>query len=198
MAREVHDELGQVLSTLKIDLSWLKKRLPADREDLAQKAGSILELIDSTIDIVQNITSELRPLVLDDLGLAAAIESEAGKFEERTGIKCETSVEDMPLDPSVSATVFRVFQESMLNVARHADASRVNISLKAREGSLEMDIKDNGTGITEETVATPTSFGLMGMRERIFAIGGNLDITGKHNMGTLVSVKVPLNRTQRP
>jgi signal transduction histidine kinase len=196
VAREVHDELGQVLSTLKIDMSWLKKRLPEEREELTQKAGSMLGLIDSTIDIVQNITSELRPLVLDDLGLAAAIESEVGKFEERTGIKCETRVEDMALDTSVSATVFRVFQESMLNVARHADASRVSISLKAREGSLELDIKDNGIGITEEALATPMSFGLMGMRERILAIGGTLDIAGKHNMGTLISVQVPIKRNK--
>jgi signal transduction histidine kinase len=130
--------------------------------------------------------------VLDDLGLAAAIESEAEKFEVRTGIRCETSAEDLPLDLSVSATVFRVFQESMLNVSRHADASRVSISLKASDGSLELAIKDNGRGITEEDIGAPTSFGLMGMRERILAIGGNFEIKGTHNMGTLVSVKVPL------
>jgi signal transduction histidine kinase len=195
VAREVHDELGQVLSTLKIDLSWLKKRLPEEREELTQKAISMLELIDSTIDIVQNITSELRPPVLDDLGLAAAIESEAEKFGERTGIKCEVSVEDFPLDLSVSATVFRVFQESMLNVARHADASRVGISLKVSDGSLEMAIKDNGRGITEEDIGAPTSFGLMGMRERILAIGGKVELKGSHNMGTLVTVNVPLKGT---
>jgi signal transduction histidine kinase len=192
VAREVHDELGQVLSTLKIDLTWLKKRLPEDREELVQKAASMRELIDSTIDIVQNITAELRPLVLDDLGLAAAVESEAGKFQERTGIRCEATVEDVSIDLALSAAVFRVFQESLLNVVRHADASRVSIELKAEDATLKMTIKDNGKGITSDEVGAPTSFGLMGMRERILALGGTVEIEGKHNMGTLVSVSIPI------
>jgi two-component system sensor histidine kinase UhpB len=192
VAREVHDELGQVLSALKIDLSWLQKRLPEDRTDIVEKARSMRELIDSTIDIVQNITAELRPLVLDDLGLQAAVESEIEKFKERTGIRCEVTVDDFAIDPSLSAAVFRVFQEALLNIVRHADASRVSIELKAEDRTLKMTIKDNGKGITSAEAGAPTSFGIMGMRERILALGGRVEIDGKHNMGTLVTVSLPL------
>ena len=195
VAREVHDELGQALSLLKIDLSWLRKRLPEDQGQLHVKANSMIELIDSTIDTVQNITEELRPLVLDDLGLVAAIESETEQFQNRTGIECELNLptEDLHLEQSVSASVFRVFQEAMVNVLRHAGATKITINMDASNDRLVMIIKDNGKGITEEQVYAPNAFGLMGMRERIHALGGSVEISGAQGKGVTVSVDIPLD-----
>jgi len=144
---------------------------------------------------VQNITEELRPLVLDDLGLVAAIESETEQFQNRTGIRCELNLptEDLCLEQSVSASVFRVFQEAMVNVLHHARATEVTINMGTSNGRLVMMIKDNGKGITEEQVHAPNSFGLMGMRERIHALGGSVGISGTQGKGVTVSVNIPLD-----
>jgi signal transduction histidine kinase len=194
IAREIHDELGQALTVLKMDLSWVKNRLPDEGEDLLGRTESMLNLTDETIHTVKKICTELRPGLLDDLGICAAIEWQAGEFEKRTGIKCMVKFDpdDISLEPKRSTAIFRIFQEALTNVARHANASRVDASLTEMGGILELDVKDNGRGISEEEATKPKSFGLIGMRERIHFLRGNFQIKGKKGKGTTLRVSIPL------
>ena len=196
IAREIHDELGQALTALKIDLSWLNNKLPEERKSLLEKTGSMLKLIDSTIQTVRRISSELRPGILDDFGLAAAIEWQAEEFQNRTGIKCEVNLEpeDIIFDQALSTTIFRIFQEAMTNVARHANATRVKVNLKEEAGMLALEVKDNGKGITEEQISSPQSFGLIGIRERAYSFEGEVKISGIPDKGTTVTVIIPLDK----
>jgi len=195
IAREIHDELGQALTGLKMDLSWLDKRLPK-KEELIEKTQSMLKLVDSTIQTVRKISTELRPGILDDLGIIAAIEWQAKDFENRTGIKCEFQLgqEKVDLDRDRSTAVFRIFQETLTNVVRHAQASKVKIELEVIEGNLLLKVFDNGLGIRERDILNPKSLGLLGMRERAHIFGGEVEIKGKHNEGTMVTVKIPMNK----
>lgn len=195
VARQVHDELGQALSTLKLDLTWMKKKFPPDMGNLNGKVEEMSGLIDFTIETVQRITSELRPLLLDDLGLAAAIEWQAGVFQERTGIRCEVNLpsKEIVLDKAVSDSLFRVYQEAMVNIARHAGATDVRIELRVEPDKLLMEITDNGRGIDEADADSSTAFGLMGMRERIGLLDGDVTIGGREGSGTVVLVSIPLN-----
>jgi PAS domain S-box-containing protein len=194
IAREVHDELGVTLSKLKLDIAWLEKRLPANRF-LSAKTRAMFDLVDDTIRSVQKISSELRPGVLDHLGLPAAIKWQAGEFRDRAGIQCVLSIqpEDIELDQSLSIAVFRIFQETLSNVVRHAKATKVEVGLLVADNRLALDVKDNGIGITEAQLANPASFGLMGVRERVGFLGGWVAITGIPGEGTTVSVKIPLS-----
>jgi two-component system sensor histidine kinase UhpB len=151
-------------------------------------------LIDGTIQIVQKVSAELRPGMLDDLGLVPAIEWQAQEFQRRTAIACEMDLEGEPmdLDSERSTAVFRVFQEALTNVARHAQASKIVISLKKAAGKLELQVSDNGIGIPEEAVSASDSLGLMGMRERLLPFGGELRISPGMGMGTRLVVSVPL------
>jgi len=197
IAREIHDDLGQSLTALKMDLSWLKGRLSEDRS-LQEKAETMMELIDSTIHTVRRIAAEARPAVLDNLGLVAAIEWQAQDFQKRIGIRCEMRkmFKDIQPDQDISTTLFRIFQETLTNAARHAKATRVEISLEERKSNLILEVKDNGRGITEEEVYASNSLGILGMRERAFLLGGELQIRGVPGKGTTVAVRVPLNRSQ--
>ncbi len=167
IAREIHDELGQTLTALKMDVSWLGNKY-RDHEPLAEKTRSMIHLIDSTIRTVKRISAELRPVVLDDLGLTAAIEWQAEEFQKRSGIECELKFdpEDITMDRDRSTTVFRIFQETLTNVVRHAEATKVKVCLEARDGLIHLSIRDNGKGITEEQIYSPQSFGLIGIQER--------------------------------
>ena len=194
IAREIHDELGQELTGLKMDLSWLIKRLPKNQESLISKTESMLKLVDSTIQTVRRISSELRPGVLDDLGLIAGIEWQTQDFENRSGIPCDfiSSVEEIDLDRDRSTAVFRILQETLTNVSRHAKATQVKINLEESADSLILRIEDNGKGIKESEVSHPKSLGLLGMRERVLVFGGKVIITGEQGKGTTVTVKIPL------
>lgn len=194
IARAIHDELGQALTGLKMDLSWFASRLSKDQKPLLEKTKSMSTLIDTTIQGVREIATELRPGVLDDLGLAAAIEWQAREFQTRTGIRCEVTLpaEDIPLDPARSTAVFRIFQETLTNVARHANATGVNASLKEEAGNLILEARDDGRGISTSEISTPKSLGLLGMRERALLFGGEVEIRGAPGVGTTVTVRIPL------
>lgn len=155
-------------------------------------------LIDTTVQSVQRISSELRPGLLDDLGLSAAVEWQADEFRNRTGIQCETisDPEDIALNQALSIAVFRIFQEALTNIARHANATRVKIILKEKSGKVELTVRDNGKGITEKQISDARSFGLIGMRERVHSFRGDLRITGTPNKGTTVRVSIPLDKKE--
>jgi signal transduction histidine kinase len=193
IAREIHDELGQMLTALKMDLSWLAKRLPADVRELEMKAEAMSDLIDDTIQTVRRVATELRPGLLDDLGLVAALEWQAQEFEQRTGIECALHLgdEDVRLDRDRTTAVFRIFQETLTNVARHAEATELSVTLSEDPGGLILAVEDNGKGISEDLATNPKSLGLIGMRERARALGGDVTFQGVANLGTTVTVRIP-------
>ena len=192
IAREVHDELGQALTGLKIDLAWLKPRL-ADRPALAERVQSIIVRIDGAMDTVRRIATDLRPSVLDDLGLVAAVEWQAQEFERSTGITAQLEVQATypELDDVCATTAFRILQETLTNVARHAHATRVKIALQVSAEELTLEVRDNGRGISKSDVLSSTSLGLIGSRERAIACGGKLVIRGIRDQGTIVLLRIP-------
>jgi PAS domain S-box-containing protein len=194
LAREVHDELGQALTGLKIDLAWLKPRV-ADRPVLAERVQSIIVRIDGAMDTVRRIATDLRPSVLDDLGLVAAVEWQAREFERTTGITARLEIQATypELDDVCATMTFRILQETLTNVVRHARASRVNISLRVSAEALTLEVRDNGRGITESEMASPRSLGLIGSRERALVCGGELVIRGVRKQGTTVMLRIPLS-----
>lgn len=194
IAREIHDELGQMLTFLKIQVNLIGKKLNVDQQILKDKIDSSLKLIDDSINSIQKITEKLRPNVLDELGISAAIDWQANEFSERTGIKCnvELSNEELNLDKEKSTAVFRIFQEALTNVARHANASKVFITLKEYKNNLTLELKDNGKGITTNQINDPKSFGILGMKERAMVFGGTIIIKSSMNSGTTVRVEIPL------
>lgn len=200
VAREVHDELGQALTALKMDLSWLQSKLSkatdvVPRSVVLDKMASMSGLVDGTIQSVQRISAALRPSVLDDFGLLAAIEWQTEEFEKRTGIKCSLNLAagDLRLDESRSTAVFRILQETLTNVARHAQATRVSISLKKEDGNLILRVRDNGRGITETEISSAGSLGILGIRERAHILGGTVLIAGVPGKGTTVTAAIPLS-----
>ncbi len=194
IARELHDELGQLLTALNTGLVLLNRKIPETEKALRDQTQSMLELVDMTMQTLKRIYMALRPGMLDHLGLAVAIGWQAGEFEKRTGIRCKVTVdpEDLSLDPDLSTAIFRIFQETLTNIARHAGAARVHVSLKATEEKVALMVRDNGRGITQEQLAKPNSFGLLGMRERTHYWGGDVRISGRPGKGTLVKVDIPL------
>jgi PAS domain S-box-containing protein len=199
IAREIHDELAQALTALRMDVSWLDRRLPADAQSLSDKTESMGNLIDSTIQTVKRISAELRPGVLDDLGLVAAIEWQTEEFQNRTGIRCRVTVDpdDIAVDQDLATAIFRIFQETLTNVARHARATRVTVNLKRRAGKLTLRVKDNGIGITEEQISGSQSFGLIGMQERVVLWDGKISFKGIPDKGTTVTVSVGLDQDKK-
>lgn len=194
ISREIHDELGQALTALKMDLSWLISRLGKDHKPILVKARLMSKLIDTNIQTVKRISSELRPGLLDNLGLTAALEWQAEDFRKRTGIKCAVSIcpDDVDVERDVSTAIFRIFQETLTNVVRHAKAKSVRVSLKKTEEALVFQVKDNGKGISEKQISSPTSIGLIGMKERVHFFGGRMEITSKK--GTVVTVTIPIKK----
>ena len=173
IAREVHDELGQALTGLKLDLAWLSGRRPGKRP-LQRKIKAMSARFDETILAVRRIATELRPGVLDNLGLAAAIEWQAAEFQERTHIRCELRIEVKGTiwDREFNTMCFRIFQETLTNIVRHAKATRVEVRLMQVDHELVSTVRDNGRGISEEEVVHARSIGLIGMRERVAQVGG--------------------------
>ena len=194
IAREIHDDLGQVLTVLKMDVFRLKKSIPEDQELLIKKTEPLLHMIDNAIQRVKKISSNLRPGILDDIGLSAAIEWQAEEFQKQTGIKCHLTInpKDISLDRDRNTAIFRIFQETLTNIARHAEATEASIRLQEEDGHIEIDIQDNGKGITAEELTNPKSLGLMGMRERAKIFGGAFIIKGVPGEGTTVTVTIPI------
>ncbi|UCE78457.1 MAG: PAS domain S-box protein [Nitrospiraceae bacterium] len=199
IAREVHDELGQALTALKMDASWLNKKLPRGEELLIEKTKAMTKTIGNIIQSVKKISSKLRPSVLDHFGLAAAIEGEAIELKERTGIDCKVTVEpeDIRLDKEHSTAIFRIFQEALTNITRHAEATTVNVSLELDSNRVTLTVKDNGKGITEDQLSKPESFGLMGIQERADSLRGKVKISGTPGKGTQVKVVIPLDGKEK-
>ncbi|MFN2441889.1 MAG: ATP-binding protein [Thermoanaerobaculia bacterium] len=195
IAREIHDDLGQLLTALKMDVGGLIAAADAGSPISDPLRTRVESTLDRTVDSVQRIAAELRPGTLDDLGLLAALESEAALFEERTGIECELSLEtgDLHLRKATEAAIYRILQEAMTNVARHADATRIEIRMRVREGSLILEVRDDGRGISESEIQARTSLGLIGIRERSGILGGSVHIEGFPGRGTIVSVRIPLS-----
>jgi signal transduction histidine kinase len=194
IARRIHDDFGQAMTALKIDLSWLNKKLSNKQNLLREKLQSMDALVSETIETVHNVSEDLRPGILDDFGLPAAIEWQAEEFQKRTGMRCKTSVpsEDFDLSKEKSTNLFRIVQESLTNVIRHANAKRVEINLTLENGLLELEIVDNGKGISQEAISRPTSYGLMGIKERVHSMKGEVTISGTPNAGTHIIVKIPI------
>jgi signal transduction histidine kinase len=200
IAREIHDELGQSLTGLKMDLSWLGKHLSADRKGLLERIGAMFELIDSTIKKVRKISSGLRPQVLDDVGLAGALKWQARDFQTRTGVRCNVSLPDgdIALERDQATAVFRIFQEVLTNVARHAKATRVDTDLHLDDAHLTLRIADNGRGIAQSEIQSQASLGLLGIRERALLFSGHVEIKGAKNKGTAVTVTIPRLQAAQP
>jgi signal transduction histidine kinase len=196
IAREIHDELGQVLATMQFDISWLAGELHDDQKPLAEKAEAMSGLIEKTVRKVQKISSELRPGMLDELGLADAMEWQADEFQKRTGISCEVVVElaGRAIDRNVSTALYRIYQETLTNVLRHAGATRVEGSLTEKGGRIVLVVRDNGRGITREQISDPRSIGLIGMRERASMLGGRIRICSAERKGTAIIVRIPVIR----
>jgi signal transduction histidine kinase len=195
IAREIHDELGQSLTALKIDLSWLAKRLPAAKRELHQRASGMARSIDATLGSMRRLASELRPKVLDELGLLDALEWQLQEFEARTDIRCfhRFQVGDVALDAARSTDVFRVLQEALTNVARHAAATRVDLTVIHEDGRLVLELRDDGCGIRDGAGHDRRSTGLVGMRERVTRWRGSLEIRTGVGEGTTVRVELPVD-----
>jgi signal transduction histidine kinase len=200
VAREIHDELGQALTAIKIDLTALLRELPTDKGPVVQRSQSVLKRLDETIQSVRKIATELRPGILDDLGLVAAVEWAAEEFQARTGTKCRVSLPDgeIAMDPERATALFRIFQETLTNVARHANATEVNARLGTENGDLVLEVHDNGQGIDEKELLAGRSLGIMGMRERAWLLHGDFTIGSVPGQGTTVKVRIPNTDSKRP
>ena len=198
IAREIHDVLGQALTALKMDVAWIARRLdanaPADKAVLLDKLHGMSEITDDVIKTVRRISAELRPGVLDDLGLVAAVDWQAQEFENRTGVTCtlDASLGEEPLSHELSTAVFRIFQEALTNVARHAHAEHVAIRLAQDGGDLRLTVHDDGRGIDPDDLDDPESLGLLGIRERARRLGGEVTIERAPEGGTHLSLRLPL------
>jgi len=193
IAREIHDELGQALTCMSMDLGFLDKQIPKGNTEAAARVSALATLVKETVNTVRRISAELRPSILDDLGLGAAMEWLAHDFATRTGIDCAVSVpSNVSITPGRGIVVFRMCQEALTNVARHAGASHVSIDLMIdADDCLVLEVSDNGRGITDEEVHRPNSLGLLGMRERAALLGGMAEVKGTPGQGTIVTVRVP-------
>jgi signal transduction histidine kinase len=192
IAREIHDELGQVLTALKMDIVWLSRHLHESM--LLEKTESMCQMVDDTIRTVRRISTGLRPEVLDDMGLVAAIAWQTTEFQKRTGVRCKSALlpESMTFDKDLSTTMFRIFQELLTNVARHAQATRLEVELCTVDHQLMLKVSDNGVGIAPGNANGKASLGLLGMRERALRLGGSVDISSARGTGTRVAVSIPM------
>jgi len=198
IAREIHDELGQVLTVLKIQLSLLGNKLNPDQISLKEKINLLSNLIDQSVESVQKISAKLRPTILDELGLNAAIEWQTEEFEKLTNIKCSLVMpkDDLKLSSNKSTAIFRIFQEALTNIARHSEADKVNISLLTDQLNLNLEITDNGRGISIEQIKDFKSLGIHGMEERAMVFGGQVTFDSFSGKGTKVKVEIPINQAK--
>jgi signal transduction histidine kinase len=193
ISRELHDQLGQSLSALKIDIGWLSGKIPSDSKEGAKLQG-IAELVTSTIKDIQRISSELHPAMLEDLGLCAAIQWYCGEFKKRTGIDFHLKLDEIQLlDEKRGLALYRILQEALTNVMRHANAKKVDINLYQADDSVILEVIDDGIGLEKKKINSYKSLGFIGMRERAKKYNGSIDISSALNKGTKLSVSIPFN-----
>ncbi len=194
IAREIHDQLGQSLTILKMDLSWIKKHRSAADSPMDEKMAAMSRVIEDAMEDLHAVTAELRPVILDDFGLAAAIEWQVEAFRNRSGVGCRFENDgfepDLPKDHATA--LFRIFQEILTNTIRHAKADEVVVCLENHEDELMFQVTDNGCGITEDQINSPRAFGLLGIRERLIPFGGRVTFEGWPDRGTCVTIHLPL------
>ncbi|MBI5242077.1 MAG: sensor histidine kinase [Elusimicrobia bacterium] len=196
IAYEIHDDLGQILTALKMDVRWLSRELSDSTKAVRSRTHSMTELVDNAFRTVHEIASELRPTLLDDFGLSAQVLHHAEEFQKRSGVKCSVRIRpnEIVLDQERSVLAFRVFQELLTNVLRHSDAAKVNVSLVKSKAELKLEVRDNGKGIARGKISDRNSFGLRGIMERVTFWRGQVVIRGAPHKGTKVVVRLPLNR----
>jgi PAS domain S-box-containing protein len=199
IARDIHDELGGMLVAIKFAVAGIASRIPADAQPLRERVRSAEKLTDEAINVAGRVARELRPGILKEFGLAAALECHAEDFTQRTGIACDILAADADIEPDMdtATTLYRVFQEALTNVNKHSGADMVTIGLYREDGDLVLDITDNGRGISPPDLVKPKSFGLRGMRERLNSLSGRFEVQPVSAGGTRVTVRVPL-RTAEP
>jgi PAS domain S-box-containing protein len=194
IARELHDELAQALTALKMDVAWARKRLPAELAELDRKLVRVEETLNETVAATRRIAADLRPMMLDDLGIAAAAEWLVENFTARSGVHCNLSLdiseEDIPRDHATA--LFRILQESLTNIARHARATAVDVAIFRGEHALGLEVRDNGQGFSGAIGGAPQTFGILGIKERALALGGQLTIDSSAGRGTRIEVCLPL------
>lgn len=185
ISRELHDDLGQALTAVKIDMGIIKQKISDDNAIL--RINKVIALVGETIKTVQRLTSQLRPEIIDDLGLVAAVDWYSKEFAERTGIEVLLDLDsDLEINPNNSLPLFRIIQESLTNIARHSKATRAEISLGKNGNSVHCEISDNGIGITDDEIQSKKSFGIMSMKERVASLNGSFEICSKNNCGTVI------------
>lgn len=195
MAREVHDELGQQITCLKMDISWVTKKMNSEDADTNKKIKEIMQLIDNTAATVRKIATDLRPSILDDFGLIEALQWQSREFEKKSGISIQFKSlvpEDFIIPQNISVALFRIYQESLTNIARHSAASVVIVNIQLKDGNILFTIKDNGKGFDVNEIAHKKTLGLLGMKERTTMIGGKYEITSEPDKGTSAVITVPL------
>ena len=194
IAREVHDELGQALTAMKIDIQQLAKREAGFGEPL----GAISKAVDNTVDLVRRIATDLRPAILDDLGVTAALEQQLRRLRESTGMQTTLTVAEEPeLDMLTGVTLYRIAKEALANVVRHAEATQVEVSLAIEDNAAVLEIRDNGKGMSREQITSSRSLGLLGMRERAELLGGHVAIESREASGTCVRATLPFDALAR-
>jgi len=193
ISRDIHDELGSILVRLKIEVALLASKLPDTAENLREKAYSIEGLLDQAMSTASRVARELRPGILKEFGLTAAIECQAEDFTQRFGIPCRVQCDEETLEPDAdtSLALFRIAQEALTNIAKHAHASLVFMRVRRERGNILLEIRDNGCGILETDMQKPKSFGLRGIRERVLSLSGNFSIVPAEHGGTHITLRVP-------
>ena len=197
IAREVHDDLGQLLTAIKFDLAWMKRHVPeGDTSALLEKVDMSMGLVNESLQSVKHISSRLRPEILSDLGLEAAMDWYLSEFRERTGIKCDSRIQQQAFSgdficDALCISIFRIFQEALTNVARHSGATEAFVKLNQSDGWIDFQVIDNGVGIDKDAINDSQSFGLLGIRELVNAFGGSLELKGDSENGTALKIKLP-------
>lgn len=193
ISREIHDELGQTLTAIKLDMTWLEKRIDVSEPPVQDKIKSIYSHIENSLETVRRVSTELRPQVLDVMGFCEALQWQAEKFMENTNIKCKLNVEPegIKLQPELSTDLFRIFQEALTNISRHSQASQVTIDFVESNTGYQLRVKDDGVGIDQSRIDHSASLGLLGIRERALIWQGNVEIKGIVGEGTLLTVDIP-------
>ena len=193
IAREIHDELGAMLTAIKMDLSWCAKTMANAADFPVEKVAALIQSVDAAIQTVRKIATDLRPSLLDTMGLWAAIEWQAQQMQEKLGIPCEVEISgrELTLEQDLATAVFRIVQEALTNIARHAAASKIRVTVATGPAELLLEVKDNGRGITPAQILDQKAWGLLGMQERARTFGGKITISGMPGKGTLVSLHVP-------
>jgi signal transduction histidine kinase len=194
IAREIHDQLGQSLTILRMDLAWLKKRMSTEIPQVASKIEGMSQVIADALETLHIVTAELRPVILDDFGLTAAIKWQIDEFYKRTRIAARMEPTDFEpeLSKDLATALFRIFQETLTNIIRHAQADQVVVRLTLQDGDLILQIRDNGRGITRAEIENPRSFGLIGIRERLYPWNGSVVFEGQPGKGTQVTIRLPI------